>query len=80
MKIKVTPPSQTESITLDRGFTDLLKLIAAIMVAMGHYSGHALDYMENPLLRLFVMNGGSVGVAVFFFLSGYGLMMSEQKK
>ena len=80
MIIKVAPPSQPKSIALDRGLTDLMKLMAAIFVAMGHYSGHALDYVENPLLRFFVMNGGTVGVAVFFFLSGYGLMMSELKK
>lgn len=80
MIIKVATPSQPESIALDRGLTDLMKLMAAIFVAMGHYSGHALVYVENPLLRFFVMNGGSVGVAVFFFLSGYGLMMSEMKK
>ena len=72
-------PNTSKTVTLDRGFTDVLKFIAAIMVAMGHYSGHALDYVENPVLRFFVMNGGSIGVAVFFFLLGYGLMMSELK-
>ena len=78
MRIKITPPS-SNFITLDRGLTDLMKMVAALFVAMGHYSGHALDFVDNPLLRFIVMNGGSVGVAIFFFLSGYGLMKSEQK-
>ena len=79
MKIS-PPPNLSKSVVLYRGFTDVMKLFSAIMVAMGHYSSHALNYVENPILRFFVMNGGSIGVAIFFFLSGYGLMMSEMKK
>lgn len=78
MKITITPHTNPV-ITLDRGFTDVLKLLAAIMVAMGHYSGFALNYVENPLYRGIVMFGSGLGVNIFFFLSGYGLMMSEKR-
>ena len=67
------------SIVLHRGFTDFIKFIAAIMVAYGHYAGYALDHTSNPLYRISVMFLGSLGVALFFFISGYGLMMSERR-
>ena len=50
------------------------------MVAFSHYAEHALDYTSNIVLRLLSMTGGYTGVAIFFFLSGYGLMMSERNK
>lgn len=65
------------SIVLSRGLTDFLKFIAAIMVALGHYAGYALTFTDNPIYRLTVMFAGNVGVALFFLLSGYGLMKSE---
>ena len=78
--VKTAPPISPKSVVLHRGFTDVLKLLAAIMLAMAHYSSHALDYVENPIFRFIVMFGSCIGVNVFFFLSGYGLMMSEQKR
>lgn len=75
--IKITPHPQ--QVCLDRGFT-MLKAFAALIVAMGHYSGHAADNgVTNIMYRLLSIFGGYTGVAIFFFLSGYGLMMSEKK-
>lgn len=69
--------NSTNTIALSRGLTDSLKFIAALMVAFGHYAGYALPYTENCIYRLAVMFAGNVGVALFFILSGYGLMKSE---
>ena len=77
--ISITHNSE-RSIVLSRGLTDLLKFIASLMVAFGHYAGYALSYTDNPIYRFIVMFAGNVGVALFFFISGYGLMMSEQKR
>jgi len=72
--------NQEQSVVLSRGLTDVVKFAAAIMVAFGHYAGHALSFSNNPVYRITVMFAGNVGVALFFFLSGYGLMMSERKQ
>lgn len=66
-----------EKIILNRGFTDFVKFLSAIMIAVGHYSGYALYHSENLIYRIIPMFSGNVGVALFFFISGYGLMMSE---
>ncbi len=69
------------TIVLDRNITDLLKFIACIMVAMSHYSGYALaeGVSSSVIYKAVAANGGYLGVAIFFFLSGYGLMKSDQK-
>lgn len=67
-------------IELNRNFTDFLKLLAALLVAASHYSGYAVSHGHgNVVYSVLVATGGYVGVAIFFFLSGYGLMMSENK-
>lgn len=68
-------------IELNRNFTDFLKLLSALLVAAGHYSCYSIHYgNENVIYRVLGATGGYIGVAIFFFLSGYGLMMSENKK
>ena len=72
----------SHSFSLDKNVTNLLKFFACILIALAHYSGYAL---ANGVSSSFVYNfiaafGGYVGVALFFFFSGYGLMKSEQKK
>ena len=68
-------------IELNRSFTDFLKLLAALLDASGHYSGYAVSHGHgNVVYNVFVATGGYIGVAIFFFLSGYGLMMSEIKR
>jgi len=69
------------ALLIPRGASDLLKVVAALLVMFSHYcnikasTGVAL----NPIEWLIRSQGGNIGVAIFFFLSGYGLMMSEMK-
>ncbi len=73
---------------IDRGVSNCLKFISAIMIALHHYSQlmvHNADYEfvnrgGQLACQLFSSQGGYIGVAVFFFLSGYGLMESEQNR
>lgn len=66
-------------ILIDKNITDIMKFVACIMVAMSHYSGYALSngVSSSIIYRLFAAMGGYLGVAIFFFLSGYGLMKSN---
>lgn len=77
---QIISPKGLSVIVINRGVSDILKFVAALLVAFGHYSSHALDYTSNIILRLLTMTGGYTGVAIFFFLSGYGLMMSERNR
>lgn len=79
MQIPPQKNSSSPTFILSRPLTDVLKISAAMLVAMGHYSGHASHFVINPIYQFFAAVGGYVGVAIFFLLSGYGLMMSEQK-
>lgn len=52
------------------------------MVAVHHYSQYVIsnNISHNLLYQGFSSQGGYLGVAVFFFLSGYGLMKSDMIK
>ena len=69
------------NINLERNISDLIKFIACIMVALSHYAGYYLVTISphNILWKLVAANFGYIGVALFFFLSGYGLAKSDQK-
>ena len=62
--------------------SNLLKVLCCLIIALHHYSQqlHIIQPDCNPILRLFASQGGYIGVAFFFFLSGYGLIKSELKK
>ena len=64
---------------ISRGFSDILKSIACVVIALHHYSQNIIitEGANNLLYFLFSTQGGYSGVALFFFLSGYGLMESE---
>ncbi len=72
---------QTRLFQIPRGSSDLMKIIAAILVALSHYCNikATTGVVLNPIEWLIRSQGGNVGVAIFFFLSGYGLMMSEMR-
>lgn len=67
--------------TINKDVSDFLKIISALLVMFSHYfnlkaqSGLGLNTLEWCIRS----QGGNVGVAVFFFLSGYGLMLSEMR-
>lgn len=72
----------SERICITRQWGDWLKMIAAVLVAVSHYSTVIVvnnHWLDSQFLRLFCQ-GGYIGVAIFFFLSGYGLMESELKR
>lgn len=72
----------SEEVILDYQFTQLLKGFACLMIALHHYSQYILsEGISNSLFyKVFSTQGGYAGVALFFFLSGYGLMESERKQ
>ena len=52
-----------------------------MLVMFSHYFNikASMGAALNPVEWLVRSQGGNIGVAIFFFLSGYGLMMSEIK-
>ena len=67
---------------LRKDWCDWVKLLAAVLVAVSHYSTMVVinnHWSDSSFLRLWCQ-GGYIGVALFFFFSGYGLMESEAKK
>lgn len=68
-------------ITFDRNLTDLVKFLSCLMIALHHYSQwRIVAGTHNPIYQLFSTQGGWLGVAIFFFLSGYGLMKSDMMR
>lgn len=66
---------------LSKDWCNWAKLMAAFLVAVSHYSTVIVinnHWSDSAFLR-FWCQGGYIGVAIFFFLSGYGLMESEKK-
>lgn len=66
---------------LTKNITNALKIISALMVMVCHYSQYVCSrgFSDSIILKAFAAQGGYLGVAIFFFLSGYGLMESESK-
>lgn len=70
-----------KSFELNKDWSNWIKLLAAVLVAVSHYSTVVVinnQWSDSSFLRLWCQ-GGSIGVALFFFFSGYGLMESETK-
>lgn len=74
--------NKEEGIYFDRSLTDIIKMMSCLMVAIHHYAGYAISrgFSDSLFLKAFSTQGGYLGVALFFLLSGYGLMKSEQKR
>ena len=67
---------------LRKDWCDWVKLLAAILVAVSHYSTVVVinnHWSDSSFLRLWCQ-GGYIGVALFFYFSEYGLMESESKR
>ena len=61
--------------------SNLLKIIACTMVCLSHYFTLEIQSgNSNALYKTISSLGGSMGLAIFFFLSGYGLMQSELRR
>lgn len=73
--------SRNKTLQFNRGLTDIIKFLSCLMIALHHFSQiRGVEGASNIVYFLFATQGGYLGVAIFFFLSGYGLMKSEQSK
>lgn len=74
--------NDSNSFVLNQGFTDFLRFLSCMIIAMHHYSCYVFyhGFSFNIVYKMLASQGGFLGVAIFFFLSGYGLMMSESKQ
>ena len=63
---------------IDKNLSTWIKLGAAIIVALHHYSQYvcANGLSSNIFYTIMSSQGGYLAVAVFFFLSGYGSFLS----
>lgn len=67
-------------IDLDRGVTDVIKLLSIFIIASHHFFQTALTRGDGGMfVALYCSQAGYLGVALFFFLSGYGLAKSNQR-
>ena len=66
---------------LNKDTSDAIKVVAALMVMFHHYSQYiCINQLSDSIFyKAMSAQAGFIGVAVFFFLSGYGLMESELK-
>jgi peptidoglycan/LPS O-acetylase OafA/YrhL len=67
--------------SLSKDASTSLKGLACLLIVLHHWcSGLSGAGYDGSLVELFTQAGGITGVAVFFFLSSYGLSRSQQKK
>lgn len=74
--------SLTRSIVLPKGTCDVIKFVAALLVVTSHIGTIALGPAYNSThwsFYLLATQNGYIGVALFFFFSGFGLMESETR-
>ena len=67
--------------TLTKNTSNSLKIISALVIVLHHYAQYVcLNHLSDSIFyKVLSAQGGFIGVAIFFFLSGYGLMESEQR-
>lgn len=68
--------------SITRSSADCIKLVAAILIALHHYSQYVwTNHLSDSIIHhILCSQAGFIAVAIFFFLSGYGLMESEKKR
>ena len=66
---------------ISKSLSDMLKFVSCLLVAFSHYYTYVVieKQVGGVIYKAIESLGGYLGVSVFFFLSGYGLMESEQK-
>lgn len=70
------------SLKLPKGTCDVVKLFSALLVITSHMGSTAMGPEYGSSHWSFILmatQSGYTGVAIFFFLSGFGLMESEKK-
>lgn len=79
MKIELSA-NINHDIAFDKGVTDVIKLLSIAMIAIHHFLQTALTRGDGGAFSsLYCSQAGYLGVALFFFLSGYGVMKSHQR-
>ena len=67
-----------KKVLLTKKDTNVLKGSATMMIMAAHLSYILITYgFLSRFLKLVQKTGGGYGVLVFFFISGYGLKMSD---
>lgn len=66
---------------LSRDLTLIVKCCCCLLVGLHHFARIKVEQQgsSNPIFILLASQGGNVGVGLFFFLSGYGLMESAKR-
>lgn len=70
------------NLALNIDFTNLIKFISCWLIALHHFAQYQLSHnlSSHPLFLILSAQGGYLGVAIFFFLSGYGLTQSYNSR
>lgn len=65
--------------SISKEASNLLKFLSCLFVAFSHYYAYIVNVLgsNNIIYKCIDKEGGYIGVAMFFFLSGYGLMESD---
>lgn len=81
-KIIRRPKDEVINGKISKDLTTLLKGLCCLLVGLHHFSRIMVEQRgsSNPIYILLASQGGNIGVGLFFFLSGYGLMESSKKK
>ena len=82
MVVAALPNIFKDGILFERVNTDAIRGIAILMILLSHimqYTGNTISIIGGGITRAIVGCFGGIGVAVFFFLSGYGNYLSLNK-
>lgn len=65
---------------LNRDLTFVIKCCCCLLVGLHHFARIKVEQQgsSNPFYIILASQGGNIGVGLFFFLSGYGLMESSK--
>lgn len=76
----LTKAAKTNSVApFTKSDTNGLKGLFAILIFLHHISYKYNAFSSLPVLSLILNDIGSIGVGVFFFISGYGLMINRKR-